>query len=129
MLMDETFSQVPILDIRSLIAKTGERFEVARKLGEACRDCGFFYITGHGVDEALQQRLEQLSRQFFAQSVEKKLEIRMALGGRAWRGYFPVGSELTSGKSDLKEGIYFGAELEETHPFVKARLPLHGRNL
>ena len=28
----------------------------------------------------------------------------MERGGRAWRGYFPVGAELTSGQPDLKEG-------------------------
>jgi hypothetical protein len=38
----------------------------------------------------------------------------MQLGGRAWRGYFPVGGELTSGRPDLKEGIYFGAEYPAT---------------
>src|SRR3954452_22464938 len=48
----------------------------------------------------------------------------MARGGRAWRGWFPLGGELTSGVADLKEGVYFGAELDGTHP-----LPLHGRNL
>ena len=53
----------------------------------------------------------------------------MSLGGRAWRGYFPVGGELTSGKPDLKEGIYFGAELEDDHPLVMAGTPLHGPNL
>jgi len=26
----------------------------------------------------------------------------MSLGGKAWRGYFQVGEELTSGKIDLK---------------------------
>jgi isopenicillin N synthase-like dioxygenase len=72
---------------------------------------------------------EQLSRQFFAQDLETKLEIRMALGGKAWRGYFPVGGELTSGKPDLKEGIYFGAELGENHPLVQADTPMHGSNL
>jgi isopenicillin N synthase-like dioxygenase len=127
--MEETFSQVPIIDISALIAQTSERYETARRIGEACRECGFFYITGHGVGEALQRRLEELSRQFFAQKLENKLEIRMALGGRAWRGYFPVGNELTSGKPDLKEGIYFGAELGEDHPLVQAETPLHGRNL
>ena len=35
----------------------------------------------------------------------------MAKGGRAWRGYFPVGGELTSGKPDRKQGLYFGEEL------------------
>jgi isopenicillin N synthase-like dioxygenase len=53
----------------------------------------------------------------------------MALGAKAWRGYFPVGGELTSGKPDLKEGIYFGAELGADHPLVKANTPMHGANL
>jgi isopenicillin N synthase-like dioxygenase len=70
-----------------------------------------------------------VSHQFFAQDLQTKLEIRMALGGRAWRGYFPVGGELTSGRPDLKEGLYFGAELNDDHPLVKAGTPMHGRNL
>jgi isopenicillin N synthase-like dioxygenase len=127
--MEETFSQVPVIDISPLIAQNAERYETAKQIGEACRDCGFFYITGHGVEEALQQRLEDVSRKFFAQTLEEKLAIRMALGGRAWRGYFPVGNELTSGKPDLKEGIYFGAELDEDNAFVKSGTPMHGRNL
>ena len=45
------------------------------------------------------------------------------------RGYFPVGGELTSGRPDLKEGVYFGAELGEEDTRVQAGVPLHGRNL
>ena len=127
--LEERFSQVPIIDIQPLIFLEGDRQAVAAQIGQACRECGFFYIVGHGVDQELQQRLEQLSRQFFAQDLATKLEIRMALGGKAWRGYFPVGSELTSGKPDLKEGIYFGAELDADHPLVKAGIPMHGANL
>jgi isopenicillin N synthase-like dioxygenase len=81
------------------------------------------------VNEDLQRRLHELSRQFFAQDVEAKLRIRMALGGRAWRGYFRVGDELTSGKPDQKEGLYFGQELAADHPLVRAGTPLHGPNL
>src|SRR5262249_55381584 len=120
---------LPIVDVSALISRTEERSTVAMQLGEACREFGFFYIVGHGVDQALQRRLEELSRQFFAEPLETKLEIGMARGGRAWRGYFPVGGELTSGKQDLKEGIYFGAELGPDHPMVQAGAPLHGPNL
>src|SRR5690606_32495657 len=52
-----------------------------------------------------------------------------AHGGLAWRGYFPVGAELTSGKPDVKEGLYFGEELSVNHPLVKKQTPLHGPNL
>ncbi|MDQ3011990.1 MAG: isopenicillin N synthase family oxygenase [Acidobacteriota bacterium] len=125
-------SQVPIINISALIgvaSNYGDRQSVAEQIRSACCDRGFFYITGHGVDEALQERLERLSHQFFAQSLEAKLQIRMALGGKAWRGYFPVGDELTSGQPDQKEGIYFGAELGAHHPQVLAGTPMHGSNL
>ena len=122
-------STIPIIDIGPLIDSREDRYTVADEIGRACRECGFFYITGHGVDEELQQRLEQLSRKFFAQDVETKMEIRMSRGGRAWRGYFPVGGELTSGQPDLKEGVYFGAELGEDHPMTRDGVPMHGPNL
>ena len=48
-----------------------------------------------------------MSREFFTKPLSEKRAIRMELGGRAWRGYFPVGDELTSGSPDQKEGIYF----------------------
>ena len=123
------FSHIPTIDVRELVAGGPERFAVAARLGEACRESGFFYAVGHGVGEDLQHRLADESRRFFAQELDTKLRIRMALGGRAWRGYFPVGGELTSGKPDQKEGIYFGAELAADDARVRAGTPLHGPNL
>ncbi|MEH2213290.1 isopenicillin N synthase family dioxygenase [Nostoc sp.] len=128
--VDKEFSEVPVIDISPLVSQTSNYSDViADQIRQACQNYGFFYIVGHGVDEQLQKQLEHLSQQFFAQDVETKLKIRMALGGKAWRGYFPVGNELTSGRPDLKEGIYFGTELESDHPLVKTGVPMHGRNL
>jgi isopenicillin N synthase-like dioxygenase len=127
--MTNCHSDIPVIDIEPLVYKHEKTGQIATKIREACREWGFFYAIGHGVEESLQQRLEQLSRQFFEQDEQTKLEIAMSRGGRAWRGYFPVGCELTSGQPDIKEGIYFGAELSEDHPLVKAGTPLHGPNL
>jgi isopenicillin N synthase-like dioxygenase len=123
------FSHIPIIDVSDLVAGGASQRAVADRLGEACRESGFLYIVGHGVDETLQSRLRSLSQEFFAQDLEAKLQIQMALGGRAWRGYFRVGDELTSGKPDQKEGLYFGAELATDDPRVRAGTPLHGPNL
>ena len=114
---------VPVIDLRD-----GEE-AVARQLDAACREVGFFYLAGHGLDPELSARLDHLSREFFDRPDEEKAEIAMPRGGRAWRGWFPVGGELTSGVPDLKEGIYFGAELPSDHPRVRAGTPLHGPNL
>ncbi len=121
--------KVPVIDVSPLVTAAGDPHEPASRMGRACRENGFFYVVGHGVDEGLERRLEELSRRFFAQDAETKLRLRMALGGTAWRGYFPVGDELTSGKPDLKEGLYFGAELGADDPRVRAGIPLHGSNL
>lgn len=120
---------IPIIDISALVANSKEKINVAKQINSACREFGFFYVTGHGVNKLLEDKLENLSRQFFSQSVDVKQEIGMELGGRAWRGYFPLGGELTSNKPDMKEGIYFGAELNENHPLVQIKTPLHGPNL
>lgn len=120
---------VPLIDIGPLVRDGSGKDAVARRIGEACRDLGFFYVVNHGVNAGLQSELESLSRKFFALDESRKMEIAMAKGGLAWRGYFPVGGELTSGKPDLKEGLYFGAELPRSHPKVKAGVPLHGPNL
>ncbi|MGH3762999.1 isopenicillin N synthase family dioxygenase [Actinophytocola sp.] len=108
---------LPVVDISSPAA-------AAPGIERACRDTGFFYVTGHGVPASLRQELDTRGREFFALSEAAKREIEMSRGGRAWRGYFPVGAELTSGERDLKEGLYLGTELPAGHP-----LPLHGPNL
>jgi len=121
-------SSLPIIDIEPL-RRGGDTQPVAASIATACRDNGFFYVVGHGVSETLQRDLEEQSRAFFALPPAAKLRIAMANGGRAWRGFFPVGEELTSGQPDRKEGLYFGAELGAEHPLVRAGTPMHGRNL
>jgi len=120
---------LPIVDIASLGRSDADFGRIARNLDEACAEFGFFYVTGHGVDPALVTALETLARQFFALPLEQKLAIAMSRGGPAWRGYFPVGGELTSGRPARKEGIYFGKELGRSDARVQAGLPLHGMNL
>ena len=120
---------VPVIDVSALLAGTPARAAVAAKIGQACRAQGFFYVTGHGVDQPICDRLVDVSRRFFALDQGTKMQSRMSLGGRAWRGYFPTGGELTSGRPDWKEGLYLGSELPDDDPRVRARTPLHGRNL
>src|SRR5262245_55644695 len=100
-------STLPIIDVTVLVSGTGDSTRTANQIALACRESGFFYIAGHGVSEDLQRRLEDLSRDFFNQPADVKLSIEMSKGGKTWRGYFPVGGELTSGIPDVKEGLYF----------------------
>ncbi len=124
-------AMLPVVDIAPMLggADSAARGRVAADIGEACRAHGFFYIAGHGIKDALQSGLRDASRTFFALPAADKMRVAMLRGGRAWRGYFPVGGELTSGRPDLKEGLYFGAELPPDDARVRAGWPLHGANL
>jgi isopenicillin N synthase-like dioxygenase len=119
---------LPVIDVGPLVT-AADPGGVPGAIDAACRSHGFFYITGHGVPEDLQERLEAAARAFFALPVADKRRMEMARGGRAWRGWFPLGGELTAGRADRKEGIYFGAELGPDDPRVRAGTPLHGPNL
>ncbi len=126
-------SSLPVINIEALAKnedhQSPEAREVALQIREACCNTGFFYLSGHGINPDLQADLEKLSYTFFSLDENEKMKISMKKGGRAWRGYFPVEGELTSGQPDLKEGLYFGQELSEFDDRVKKQLPLHGNNL
>jgi isopenicillin N synthase-like dioxygenase len=107
----------------------GDVAAVAEAIDTACRDTGFFVISGHGIDPQLRRDLDAAAREFFGLPDETKAGIAMSRAGLAWRGWFPVGGELTSGRPDRKEGIYFGEEHGADHPGVRAGRPLHGPNL
>ena len=122
---------LPAIDIAPLLAMDDAAAveRTAAAIGAASADYGFFYVEGHGIADALFDRLEAVSHRFFALSEAEKAEIAMAHGGTAWRGWFPLGGELTSGRPDRKEGLYLGEELGDGDPRVAAGWPLHGANL
>lgn len=107
---------LPVVDLAA-----GEA--AAAALDDACRRVGFFYVVGHGVDPGLAVSLREAAAAFFALPEGDKATVAMARGGRAWRGWFPLGGELTAGVPDGKEGYYFGAEGPPSDR------PLHGPNL
>jgi isopenicillin N synthase-like dioxygenase len=121
---------LPVIDVSPLFGgDDAARRKTASEIGAACRDLGFFYASGHAITAQTLGSLTEASHRFFALPHGEKTKIAMSNGGRAWRGFFPVGGELTSGKPDIKEGVYFGEELGGDDPRVKAGVPLHGANL
>jgi len=125
-------ASLPLIDVAPLLGDASNSREIekcADEINKACRESGFFRITNHGVPRELRERLDKLSREFFALNESEKQKCAMSLAGAAWRGWFGVGGELTSGVPDRKEGLYIGEQLAATDPRVVARTPLHGANL
>ena len=120
-----------LIDVGPLLVDptSPESRRVAQAIDHACRNVGFFRIVGHGIAPTLVHELMSAADAFFGQPEETKAAISMSKAGAAWRGWFPVGGELTSGKPDRKEGLYFGQEHGADHPAVLDDRPLHGQNL
>jgi isopenicillin N synthase-like dioxygenase len=97
--------------------------DAAARIDAACRDVGFFAVPVSASLARRRDELISLAAEFFALPESEKQQVSMAVGGTAWRGWFPLHGELTSGVPDGKEGYYFGAELPPDER------PLHGPNL
>lgn len=107
-------SVVPVIDIGP--AHTGglaERRRVAAAIDDACREIGFFAITGHAVAERLIDDLRRRAHEFFSLPLAEKLASRHPVAGTN-RGYHPVGLEALSAANDaaappdLKEFFHIG---------------------
>lgn len=122
---------LPVIDVAPLVAGQDAAgvAAVGRRIDRACREIGFFLIEGHGIPPTLLGDLEKHAPSFFAQPQATKQRVAMEHGGSAWRGWFPLGGELTSGVPDGKEDYYFGLEHGAEHPRVAAGVPLRGANL
>jgi len=103
--------------------------ELVRRVRDACRDPGFFYLSGHGVPAELDRAVMRVARRFFALPDEDKLALDIAASPH-FRGYTPVGGELTKGAPDRREQLDVGAEepAEPTRPDDPAWRRLRGPN-
>lgn len=90
---------VPVIDIAELDSPAS-----LAAIDRACRDWGFFQVTGHGIEPALLRNIFEVSREFFAQPAEEKQRIRRD-ADNPW-GYYD--KELTKNQQDWKEIYDFG---------------------
>jgi isopenicillin N synthase-like dioxygenase len=122
---------IPVIDIAPLGgADEPARAAVARALGRACRDIGFFYITGHGIADATVAGAFDAARRFFALPLPDKEAVSITRSPHN-RGYVGLqGERLDEARpADLKEAFNVGLELAPDHPEVVAGKPFRGVNL
>lgn len=98
-------------------------------LRETCHDVGFFYLSGHGVPEDLNDGVHEVSRAFFALGETERRKVSMEHSPH-FRGYTPPGGEYTNGRPDLRDEIDFGPEANPVpvRPGDPAWLWLRGPN-
>lgn len=122
---------IPLIDISGLRSdRLDDRRMVAAELGAACREVGFFYVTNHGLPDAVRDGVFAAARQFFALPLALKQEVSYTRS-RHNRGYIELeGERLDVGAvPDLKEAFNVGLERAEDDPEVLAGKPFRGVNL
>ncbi|CAI7809295.1 unnamed protein product [Closterium sp. NIES-53] len=77
---------------------------VASEIHAACKEVGFFYLTGHGVSQQLVDDSREVGREFFALADETKNEIALSKSP-VFRGYQRLGENITQGRRDMHEAI------------------------
>ncbi|WP_027852617.1 isopenicillin N synthase family dioxygenase [Marinobacterium litorale] len=123
-------TSLPIVSLKGLYsADAGERKAAADKLGHACREVGFFYLTDHGIPDAVFEQLFGDSAQFFALPLadKEKLSIKQSSNNR---GYVAISDEKLNPENgaDFKEAFNIGVDLPADHPDVIAGKPFCGIN-
>ena len=121
---------LPVIDLTPVRrGEPGARKNVAQLLDQTCRANGFFYVTGHGVQPDLRQKVFGQSKAFFDLPLDVKSGWHIDKSGIS-RGYDPVGwQSLEVGKpADLKESFYMGVDRGPDDALVMAGVPNQGPN-
>jgi isopenicillin N synthase-like dioxygenase len=121
---------IPVIDVSGLAsADLDARLQVAAELGRACREVGFFYVSGHGISPAVRAAMFAAAREFFAQPFEVKEAVSITRSPHN-RGYAAIGSERLDQTApvDQKEAFNIGLELAPDDPELLAGVPFRGIN-
>ncbi len=120
--------KIPVIDVSKLRSGTPENaLAVALKIRQAAEDVGFFYISNHGIPEAVIKQAYSAAKSFF--NLPKKLKDSVKINDNH-HGYLSVGEAKMeqAEKIDLKESFVWGLDLPDEHPSVTKENPFLGRN-
>lgn len=122
-------THIPVIDLTGSFVEGDERARVAGEIHRACRETGFFYVAGHGVDPALAEAQVDAAKRFFALPEEAKRAVSLAFSP-CRRGYEGPGRQVLDAGSapDHKESFAIASELGPDHPWVVAGVPGQGAN-
>ncbi|KAI2634567.1 Clavaminate synthase-like protein [Xylaria nigripes] len=112
----KTFDSIPMVNLERLFSPSlAERKALAKDLERACRDVGFFYASGHGIDAHVASEAFKAIQGFFALDHDTKMEVHFHKS-TSYRGYEPLFATRheTQGQGDMKESFSFVHDNNET---------------
>ncbi len=100
---------LPTLDLSRFYSLPDERSAFVAELRHVLHTHGFFYLTGHGIDQTLIENVLSTAKRFFALPMKEKLKIEM-IRSPHFRGYNRAGQERTRGQQDWREQLDINTE-------------------
>jgi isopenicillin N synthase-like dioxygenase len=124
---------IPVLDLGPTLAGApGARAALGAELRRACEEVGFYFLSGHGIPQALIDRVFAEVARFHAQPLEAKRALKidhhnigyMAMGGSVTRS-----SQVNvNTKPNLNEAFFVKRERNPDDPAVKSGARFKGMN-
>jgi isopenicillin N synthase-like dioxygenase len=129
----EATKTIPVIDFGPAFrGEPGGLDAVAAQVRRACESIGFFYLAGHGVDQAIVDAAFGASREFHAMPMEEKLRLRINENNI---GYLPVNQSMQKASTvhkatrpNFNESFFVSHDRGADHPDIVAGTPLRGRN-
>ena len=124
---------IPVIDVGPAFrGEPGGLEAVARQVGHASETVGFFYVAGHGVEQAFIDDAFQASREFHAITLEEKLALKINENNI---GYLPVNQSMQrhstvhkATRPNFNESFFISHDRGADHPDAVAGTPLRGKN-
>jgi isopenicillin-N synthase len=120
-------ADVPTIDISALSGDDTEaKLAVAKQIDAACRDSGFFYAAGHGINI---HRLQDVVEAFHRTMTDEE-KFRLAIHAyndtnpHVRNGYYMA----IPGKKAVESFCYLNPSFTPDHPMIRAQTPMHEVN-
>lgn len=110
-------ASLPVINFAAFGQGDGaQKRAIAHHLDTACRQTGFFYLTGHALPSEQIRAMFDQSRAFFAQPLAAKQKGNWS-HAESNRGYGGIGREQLNpdGPADYKETLNLGWEAPDSH--------------
>jgi isopenicillin N synthase-like dioxygenase len=107
---------LPVIDLAPSFSENREhRLAVAREIGRAARNTGFFYVSNHGIAQSIVDAAFAHAAAFFDLPHEEKIGARKTPG---FRGYEPLETRQLDPASppDIKESFNFAQDFGVPQP-------------
>jgi isopenicillin N synthase-like dioxygenase len=105
---------IPVIDLAPFLAGSPDGSDVVSAIRRACEEIGFFCVVGHGVPEAIVDRLGERSRAFFDLGDDVKQRVGRKGDEMGGVTYSPIATEALAASrgertpGDLKQMLDFG---------------------